>query len=249
MDQPKGFFDGSPKMMFVFGLVTGVAVMSLFGNGFTLPRANDTVQAAPTTVKTTGTTTGNSDQVGTLPEVTSKDHVLGDLKKAKVVMVEYGDFQCPFCARHHPTMEAIKEKYGDDVAWVFRHYPLSFHPNAIPAANASECASEQGKFWEFADAMFADQTNLNGSAVLKDDYYTAAAKTLGLDTTKFASCLSAKKYQSVVDADQAGGSAVGVNGTPATFINGQLVASSNGKSVGAAPEATFDAIIDGILNK
>lgn len=253
-NQPKGFFDGNPKMIFLFGLVSGIAVMSILGGEISLPSANggtDDAKAAADTTKTgtnTGTTVKN-EQTGTLPEVTSKDHVRGDLEKAKVVIVEYGDFQCPFCARHHPTMTSIKEKYGDDVAWVFRHYPLSFHQNAVPSANASECASEQGKFWEYADAMIEDQDTLNGSGTLKDDYYVGVAKTLGLDTGKFTTCLEDNKYQSVVDADMKGAQSVGVSGTPATFINGQLVTGSSGKSVGAAPASVFESIIDGILKK
>lgn len=86
----------------------------------------------------------------------SRDHIRGN-KKAKVVVIEYSDFQCPFCQRVHPTYKQILETYGDDVMWVYRHFPLSFHPKAMPAALASECAYEQGgndAFWKFADELF-----------------------------------------------------------------------------------------------
>ncbi|KKW29748.1 MAG: Sodium/proton antiporter, partial [Candidatus Uhrbacteria bacterium GW2011_GWD2_52_7] len=195
--------------------------------------------AAPTT-----TTTKLSEAVN------DEDHVRGDLKTAKVVMVEYSDFQCPYCERHHPTLEQVFDQYGDDIAWVYRHFPLSFHANAESAALASECAAEQGKFWEFADAMFDGQTgNLDGSAATASAFYTATAKDLGLNASKFESCVSSKKYQDKLDADMASGRASGVSGTPATFINGVLVTGSTGKSVGAAPASVFTSIIDAALAK
>ena len=245
---PKGFFDGSPKMIFIFGLVSGIAAMSLLGGDIQLPSATKADTGTTVTAPTTAPTTAPVAK-GAMPAITSKDHVRGDLKKAKVVMVEYGDFQCPFCARHHPTMQAISEKYGDDIAWVFRHYPLSFHPNGQPSALASECASDQGKFWEFADVMFEKQSEMNAAGTLPTSFYTAIAKDLGLNTSKFDTCMTDKKFQSIVDADQAGGNTAGVSGTPATFLNGTMVTSSSGNSVGAAPQATFDAIIDGLLKK
>jgi protein-disulfide isomerase len=117
----------------------------------------------------------------------------------------------------------------------------------VPAALASECASDQGKFWEFADVMFEKQSELNASGTLPASFYTAVAKDLGLNTSKFDTCVADKKFQSIIDADQAGGNTAGVSGTPATFLNGTMVTSSSGNSVGAAPQATFDAIIDGLL--
>jgi protein-disulfide isomerase len=172
---------------------------------------------------------------GDLPEVTDEDHVRGNLDKAKVVLVEYSDFECPFCGRHHPTMEAISEKYGDDVAWVWRHFPLTnIHPQAIPAAEASECANEQGKFWEMSDELILNQTNLNR------DTYDRIAGNLGLNTGDFADCLDSGKYKSLISKQQAGGAAAGVTGTPATFVNGSLVS-------GAVPLAQFESIIDGLL--
>jgi protein-disulfide isomerase len=247
-ETPKGFFDGNPKAMFTFGVVSGMALILLF-NSFTGisygaggsggwfksgSATNDAENAAE--VKT------NTQVVqGELAEVTDADHVRGDLSTAKVVIVEYSDFECPFCSRHHPTLQGIFEDYGDDVAWVYRHFPLSFHPEANPAALASECANEQGKFWEYADALFENQDQLS------EDYYKSLAKELGLKTSQFNDCLDTAKYQDVIDADAASGRAAGVSGTPATFINGTMVTGSTGSSVGAAPKSTFTAIIDAAL--
>jgi len=153
-----------------------------------------------------------------------------------VVMVEYSDFECPFCGKHNPSMLSAMEDFGDDVAWVYRHFPLSFHPEANPAALASECASEQGKFWEFADIMYANQDGLN------DDFYKSTAKSLKLNMTKFNDCYTSAKYQSVIDNDMATGSTAGVSGTPATFINGQLVS-------GAVPYATLKDAISSFLSQ
>lgn len=248
----QGFFDGNPRQMFVFGLVSGIAAVLLTNNFLGLSYAqnggNDDVavvdDGGEEPIVPTVTTTKLSEAVN------DDDHVRGDLDSAKIVMVEYSDFQCPYCERHHPTLQQVFDQYGDDIVWVYRHYPLSFHPNAEPAALASECAAEQNKFWEFADAMFEGQTgNLDGSAATASAFFTSTAKDLGLNMSKFESCVSSKKYQDKVDADMASGSASGVNGTPATFINGVLVTGSTGKSVGAAPASVFTSVIDAALNE
>lgn len=239
-DQPtnRSFFDGNPKMLFVFGLVSGIALTLLINTFFGVAGATsgsgsktitNTAQTAPT-AKTANPPSGKLDPA------TNDDHIRGDLKKAEVVVIEYSDFECPFCARHHPTMLQVMEEYGDKVAWVYRHFPLSFHPQAIPAALASECAAEQNKFWEYADALVTNQD------LLAADYYTTLASELGLNSSKFDDCLSSKKYQNVVDAQTASGAAAGVTGTPATFVNDQLIS-------GAVPFASLKAVIDAELEK
>jgi protein-disulfide isomerase len=133
-------------------------------------------------------------------------------------------------------MQKIMEDYGDQVAWVYRHFPLSFHPEALPGANAAECASEQGKFWEYTDELFANQDKLGG------DYYSEVAQKLGLNVKQFNDCFDSSKYQDHIEADQATGRTAGVTGTPATFVNGQFVS-------GAVPYSTFKQIIDAELAK
>ncbi|MFH1711968.1 MAG: DsbA family protein [Patescibacteria group bacterium] len=233
-NEPKGFFDGNPKMLFVFGCVTGIAVTLIFGGGLELPKsAAQNNEDAPKIVDTADI--AGEPQVAELAPVTEADHILGDINKAKVVLVEYSDFECSYCSRHHPTMVQITEEFGDDVAWVYRHLPLtSIHPQAQPAALASECAAEQGKFWEFADEMFANQASLG------DDFYEEVADNLGLDVDKFMDCYESEKYAGDVSEDETTALMAGVGGTPATFINGQLLS-------GAVPFDSFKDIIDSEL--
>lgn len=238
-----GFLDGNPRTMFTFGLVSGMAMILLMNNFSAFSSGNAVAAAAPSVAAATAPAAAAAAPAGKLDPVTDKDHVRGDLKKAKVVLVEYSDFQCPYCGKHDPTMQQIVKDYGDQVAWVYRHFPLSFHPNAVPVALASECASEQGKFWEFADAMYAGQTeNLSGDAATATAFVNKTASDLKLDTKKFNDCVSSAKYQSVVDADSASGRTAGVNGTPATYVNGTLVS-------GAVPYASMKKMIDDAIAK
>ena len=155
---------------------------------------------------------------------------------APVTIVEFSDFECPFCSRVVPTLDQVKANYGDKVRIVFRQYPLPMHPNAQKAAEASLCAHDQGKFWELHDAMFADQKGL-GVPQLK-----AKAQELGLDGEQFAQCLDSGKYEDEVKADLRAGTQAGVSGTPAMFINGQMVA-------GAVPYEQISAVIDAELKR
>jgi protein-disulfide isomerase len=152
-------------------------------------------------------------------------------KNAKVTIVEWSDFQCPFCSRVTPTLKQIKEAYPKDVRVVFRHQPLSFHPNAKPAAEASMAAHEQGKFWEMHDKLFSNQSALDRATFEK------YAQELGLDMAKFRAALDSGKYRAKVEADAAAGAAVGANGTPTFFVNGR-------EFVGAQPFANFKKVID-----
>jgi protein-disulfide isomerase len=137
---------------------------------------------------------------------------------APVTIVEFSDFQCPFCGRVTPTLDQVMTKYGDKVRLVFRQFPLPMHPNAAKAAEASLCANEQGKFWAMHDAMFKDQ---NGLAV--DALKTKAATIAGLDTASFNACLDSGKETAAVQVDMKAGSKAGVNGTPAMFVDGRFI--------------------------
>ena len=241
-NKEKGFFDGNPKMLFVFGLVTGVALTSIFSGGINLPKLNansgsDVVRTFDTGGgDTAGTNSAGTEPAGELAPVTGDEHIRGgDLADAKVVLVEYSDFECPFCSRHHPSMQQLVDDYGDDVVWVYRHFPLSFHPEAGPAAEASECAAEQGKFWEYGDALVENQSQLG------DDYYYELAADLNLNEGDFADCYESGKYEDAVAEDYASGVAAGATGTPATFINGQMVS-------GAVPYDTLADIVESIIN-
>lgn len=148
----------------------------------------------------------------------SRDHIMGRAD-AKITLIEYSDFECPFCARHNATMEAIKETYPNDVRVVFRHFPLAFHANAQKAAEASECAADQGKFWEMHSELF----ELNQTRSLSLSAFKQAASDIGLDRGQFDACLDSGIKSSRVKEDYNNGAAAGVEGTPATFINGELV--------------------------
>jgi len=150
---------------------------------------------------------------------------------APVEIVEFSDFQCPYCLRADPTVTQVLNTYGDRVHFVYRHYPLPGHPAARPAAEASACAAEQGKFWQFHDRLFADQTKLSDADLKK------TAADLGLDGAAFNACVDSHKFKSMIDADVAAGQDAGVDGTPAFFINGRLIS-------GAQPFGEFKKLID-----
>ncbi|PIX62536.1 disulfide bond formation protein DsbA [Candidatus Uhrbacteria bacterium CG_4_9_14_0_2_um_filter_41_50] len=234
-EENKGFFNGNPKMIFLFGLVAGIAITMILSGA--LPTFGGQENSNPTVV------IDDSIDDSTVPAptavlapVTDEDHVLGDINKAKVILIEYSDFECPYCERHHPTMQQIYDTYGDDIAWVYRHFPLSFHPDAEPAALASECAAEQGKFWEYADDLFTNQDSLG------DDLYLQLAADLGLDVDQFTDCYDSEKYADKLASDYNSGVDAGVTGTPATYVNGQKVS-------GAVPYETFQTIIESYLTK
>lgn len=152
-------------------------------------------------------------------------------ENAPITIVEFSDFQCPYCARLIPTLEQVKQKYGDKVRIVFRQYPLNFHQFAQKAAEASLCAHEQGKFWELHDAMFQNQQALGV------DQLKSKATELGMNAEQFNACLDSSKYAEQVKADFDAGSKAGVSGTPAMFINGRFLS-------GAQPLNEITKIID-----
>ncbi|MFM7204460.1 MAG: DsbA family protein [Myxococcota bacterium] len=155
---------------------------------------------------------------------------------APVTIIEWSDFQCPYCKRNGETLKEVKQRYGDKVSVVFRDFPLPFHKEAPKASEAAECADEQGKFWEFHDKLFSNQQALDVGSLKKN------AEELQLDMAKFTACLDSGKYKSEIDKDMAEGKVAGVTGTPATFINGKMLS-------GALPIDTYAAIIDAELAK
>lgn len=162
---------------------------------------------------------------------------------AKVTIVEFSDFQCPFCEQFFTnTLPQIKKDYIDTgkAKLYYRHFPLEFHTAALPGALASECANEQNKFWEFHDKIFIDQTKIETQGMTVDQIntqYKTWAQDLGLDTAKFDSCYDSQKYKAQVTGDQADGKTAGTSGTPTFYINGTQL-------VGAQPYAAFKTAID-----
>ncbi len=164
-------------------------------------------------------------EAGNAPFVGAKD--------AKVTIVEFSDFQCPFCAKGADIVKEIKKKYGDKVKVAFRNFPLPFHNHAEKAAVAGLCANEQGVeyFWKMHDAMFAAQDSLDPEGLKK------TAKSIGLKMDGFEKCLSENKYLDQVKADMEEGRKVKVKSTPTFFVNGQLIN-------GAQPMEVFSELID-----
>ena len=179
---------------------------------------------------------GQSSEVGkTGVAINPSDSVKGN-PQAKVTIVEFSDFQCPFCADVEPTLNKILNTYRDQVKLVYKNYPLPSHQNAQGAALAALCAKEQGKFWEYHDLLFKNQESLEESDLKK---YAAG---FGLKTEDFNSCLESKKYKSQIEADMMEANRLGVRGTPAFFINGQFLS-------GAQPFENFQAVIEEELKK
>ncbi len=239
----KGFLEGlTPGQALLFGFLVSLSVLSVSLNivlGTMLARRGNAV-SAPTAYGggEQYPTAGDQPMQPTTPQtftITKDNHIRGNFN-AKVTLVEFSDFECPFCSRFHPTLKQVMSEYGDKVRLVYKHFPLSFHAQAQKAAEASECASEQGKFWEMHDKIFDNQEQLS-LASLKQ-----WARDLRLNGSKFDSCLDTGKYAGKVAADLSEGEQKGVSGTPATFINGQMVS-------GAVSYATLKQIIDAELAK
>ncbi len=155
---------------------------------------------------------------------------------APVTIIEFSDFQCPFCRRVQPTLAKLQETYGDKLRWSFKDLPLiSIHPDAVKAAEAARCAGDQGKFWEYRAAMFA----LNR---IDRGVFDQTAEEVGLDAGRFAACLDADTYTEAVHADLQEAESLGLSGTPAFLINGVLLS-------GAQPYEEFEAVIERELAK
>jgi len=149
---------------------------------------------------------------------------------APVVIVAFSDYQCPFCKRGEVEVAKVLEHYGDKVRYYHRDFPLPFHEHAHKAAEAADCANKQGKFWPFHDKLFK-------ASELSPQAYQAIADELGLDRTAFDACMSSGEVNTDIEADAAAGTAAGVSGTPAFFINGRVLS-------GAQPFEKFQQLID-----
>lgn len=170
--------------------------------------------------------------------ITDQDHIRGN-KSAPVTIVEFSDMQCPFCKRFHPTVKQALQEYGDKVRWVYKHFPLdSIHPEARPAAEASECVWEQkgdDGFWQFVDGVFENQNRIGS------DLYRELAKQIGVNMNQFEQCVKNRKYQQKVENQYQEGILAGVRGTPGNFVNGYPLP-------GAVSYQTLKVAIEGALN-
>ncbi|MFC1787753.1 DsbA family protein [Patescibacteria group bacterium] len=163
--------------------------------------------------------------------LTSDDPALGS-NLAKVTIVEFADFECPFCRKSSLTMRLIAQKYGDRINYIYRDFPMSeIHPQAQLAAEASECAQEQGKFWEYHDKLYINQSDLRVEKLIQ------YAREIGLNDQSFATCLKSGRYTNEVLEDYQAGLEAGVRGTPTFIINGNLIP-------GAVPAEILEALIE-----
>lgn len=152
------------------------------------------------------------------------DHVFGTTS-AKVVMIEYGDFQCPACGSFYPGMHPLKEKYKDQLTFVFRDFPLTaLHPNALAASTAAEAAGLQGKWWQYHDKLYENQTAWSDvDSSKRTDIFVSYAKDLGLNTTTFKKDLDSTKVADKIAKDEALGKKIGASSTPTLVINGKTL--------------------------
>lgn len=237
---------------FIQGVIAGVLVVALLGGVYMLgarnnggfgPTANNGNNQP--TVPTGNQPDPNNPTVGTVKPVSKDDHIRGN-SNAKVVLIEYSDYECPFCKRFHPTMEQVMKEYGNKVAWVYRHFPLSFHQNAQKQAEASECAASLGgndAFWKYTDALY-ERTTSNGTGFALDKL-VPLAKELGLNEAKFKECLDSGKFTEKVNKDLAEGQAAGITGTPGTII--MVDGKATSIVPGALPFESLKQSIDAVL--
>lgn len=169
-------------------------------------------------------------------EVSVDDDPFIGKKDAPVTLIEFSDFQCPYCKRARPTIDKILSVYKDQVRYVFRDFPLGFHKNAKLLAGAANCAIDQNKYWEFNRAIWESTSTPNKEKL------DEIAKGLNLNLADFDKCLESNKYNAEMDKDQRDGAVAGVTGTPAYFINGMFIS-------GAQPFENFKQLIDEELKK
>lgn len=162
---------------------------------------------------------------GSIPAVSSQDNSRGP-KDAKVVLVEYSDFQCPACGSFYPTVEELNKELGDKILYVYRNFPLPQHQNAEIAAYAAEASARQGKFWEMYSLLFANQREWSEGKNARD-YINKYAGTIGLNMDKFGTDIVLSEIKDKVSGDETGGANAGVNSTPTFFLNGKKLEGYN----------------------
>lgn len=186
-----------------------------------------------------------TEPAGTVTPVSSRDHIRG-ASGAKVILIEYSDFECPFCKRFHNTMKQVLEAYPGKVKWIYRHFPLGFHANAQKEAEATECAYELGgheKFWQYADEVY-ERTTSNGTGFALADL-PKLAKELSLNQQNFETCLNSGKYQDFINQSVSQAQAAGIQGTPGIIL---IPAKGESRLIkGALPLEMMKQIIDEAL--
>ncbi len=200
-------------------VVAALAIGYLFSRVQTLEQAAGSPTSAGNVVADAGSGQPADLPPGDVDPVEKDDHIKGDINKAKVALIEYSDTECPFCQRFHPTVQQLTEEYGNDLAWVYRHFPLDqIHSKARKEAEATECAAELGGnegFWAMLDKIFEVTPANNGLdlAILPD-----LAEEVGLNRAQFTECLDSGKYADKIEEHYQSGLKAGVSGTPGSFL-------------------------------
>jgi len=178
-------------------------------------------------------------------ETTPADNVFGKAD-SDIVLVEYGDFQCPGCQSAAAPISELKKDYEDDIAFVFRHFPLtSIHPNAIAAASTAEAAGKQGQFWEMHDIIYQNQEAwAQADAKQRDTIFEQYAKQLGLDIEQFKTDLVSESVSQKINFDRSLGGKMGVTGTPAFFLNGEELPSDVASEITSGKSDKLRELID-----
>lgn len=222
-----------PGAIVIAGIIIALAVVSTGASGAVQPAQQAQGGGVGNNVSPTATN---------VREISKQDHVFGPLD-AKVTIIEYSDFECPFCQRIHPTLTRIVEEYQGEVNWVYRHFPLtSIHSQALSASIASECVAALGgndAFWEFGTRMFENQRGLG------QELYTTVATDLGVDESAFTECFEQEEFRGRVDLDRQNAIDSGGRGTPFN-----IVTTNNGDTFpfsGALPYESIKQIVDQAL--
>ncbi len=219
--------------MVLIGVIVGYGVATSSGDTSTIKAPTAAVAPSPAAPSAPPPAPTAKD---VKPVDVKRDHIRGN-RDANIALIEYSDAECPFCGRHHPTAQALIDA-NDDVMWVYRHFPLGFHQNATPLAEASECVWEQGgddAFWKFTDMIFE-----KGADASKISEYADASGVNGAQVQK---CVDDGTYAQYVQDDMAGGSAGGVSGTPGNIVLNIKTGDSRLVS-GAQPVSAFQAAVD-----
>ena len=193
------------------------------------------------------TSPGQEQRVSQIREIDERADFIRGNKDAEIFIVEYSDFECPFCQRFHNTMLEVVNAYPNDVAWVYRHFPLTqIHPQAQPSAVASECIFQEAgtdAFWEFADEIFAKQSSMNA------DLYLSIATRLGISEADFTSCINDANTLKKVEEDALEALSAGARGTPFSLVvdkDGEVLSNVEGALPFSAVKPTIDRILESI---
>ncbi|MGB0757337.1 MAG: DsbA family protein [Patescibacteria group bacterium] len=257
MDKPSVFDVIGPGKTFGLGIVTAILIICTIGffvllsgkfDGTATAKSTDTTQVVKTGTQPTPTQPTAPQPAGTgeiqLAAVTESDWVKGN-RNAKISIVEFSDTECPFCKRFHPTMQQVIDTYGDDVNWVYRHFPLdSLHPTARKEAEATECAGElagNDGFWAYLDRLFEVTPSNNG---LQLSQLPQIAEDVGINRAKFEECLDSGRHANAVQEEYQQAVAAGGRGTPYSVL---VVGDENIPVSGAVPFEQLKSIIDSQL--